>query len=124
VMTWRKAREKNFRVLVDTLSGAPWGRVFCPSSPGGAVPFACIILFDSAERREFVRRKLIQADIFPAVLWPLEHPAISVIDGEYVSASRRMLSIHCDMRYSTDDMARVADLLTCLGNGYGTVIRQ
>jgi hypothetical protein len=84
------------------------------------VPFSCIHLFDSAERREFVRLKLINANIFPAILWSLDKPAIPGIANEYKDASRRMLSLHCDMRYGAQDMIRIAENIRNFGQNFDT----
>jgi hypothetical protein len=121
ILAWRKAREKNHEAFAEALSGISWVHVITPSCSSRAVPFSCVLLFDSAERREIVRRKLIHVNIFPTILWPLERPAISGIGENHIAASRRMLSIHCDMRYSTQEMVRVADMLTRFGNEYRTV---
>lgn len=71
-------------------------------------PFAAILVFPDAGQRELVRRSLIDGRIYPSVLWPLERPVVSGIPVAHVELSRRMLSIHCDQRYTTDDMERVA----------------
>ena len=118
VIEWREARKRNHDVMRQALSPVKWLRVVSSSAGAGIVPFSCILLFDSPERREFVRTKLIDASIYPAILWSLEKPAVQGIPDEHKEASRRMLSIHCDMRYSTDDMELVAERIRYFGNGF------
>jgi len=119
VFEWREARKRNYKVLLEALSPLLWMQVIRTSVENNNVPFSCILRFDSAERREFIRLKLIQANIFPAILWPLEEPALQGISEEYVDASKRMLSLHCDMRYSVHDMYRVAEYIRNFGQEFG-----
>lgn len=114
MMEWRKTRKRNFEAFAEVFSSEPRAKLLFPSSSIDCVPFSCVILFDSAERRDFVRFRLIEANIYPAILWPLERPAISDGFQESIAASRRMLSVHCDMRYTVADMRRVADAMARL----------
>jgi hypothetical protein len=43
-----------------------------------------------------------------------------VVKVEQTNASTRMLSIHCDMRYSTHDMYHVADYVRNFGQEFDT----
>lgn len=70
-------------------------------------PYSLIFYFDSVEKRNNFRDYLIRNCIYPAILWPISN------DVKYKNAldfSKRMLSIHCDMRYSTqaiDEMCQI-----------------
>lgn len=109
---WRRARAANHAALVSRLAGLGWGRVLGPASRDG-VPFSCILVADSPELREQVRRHLVEARIYPAVLWPLERPVVAVGE-EARDLSRRMQSIPCDARYGTEDMQRIGDVLAAV----------
>ena len=115
VFEWRKARKRNHQALLEALLTLLRVQVIRSSIESDIVPFSFILLFKSAECREFVRLRLIRASIFPAIFWSLEEPAIQGIPEEYVEASKRMLSLHCDMRYSTHDMHRVAEYVRNFG---------
>ena len=115
---WREARKRNHETLRQVISSLKWVQVVCPRVMTSVVPFSCVLLFDSAERRESVRIKLIQSDIYPAILWSLQNPAIEGIPVEHTNASTRMLSIHCDMRYSERDMSYVANCIKGFGNEF------
>jgi hypothetical protein len=96
------------------LAPVSWAEVLAGDN-GGSCPFSGIVVCDTASRAEHIRRGLIARAVYPAVLWPLERPFSPAIPAEDRQLSARLLSIHCDMRYATDDMDRVADLIIELG---------
>jgi hypothetical protein len=106
---WRRARARNHAALRRHLEGLGWARVLLPARRG-AVPFSCVLELDSPARRERLRGALVAGRVYPAVLWPLEQPVLPV-GGESLSLSRRLLSLHCDARYGSPDLARVAALV-------------
>lgn len=109
IEAWRRARAVNHETLGDALAGLGWTRMLGPAVPEAA-PFSATLIMDSLERRELVRTRLMEARIYPAVLWSLETPVVSVSD-ESLRLSRRILSIACDARYGATDMARIAEAL-------------
>lgn len=106
----RKERSANFQVLSAAIEGAAGIEVLHPRG-SSACPFSTVLCFDSAERREFVRTRLIGACVYPAVLWQLDRPVLGPIPDEHLQFSQRMLSVHCDARYGEEDMCHVASLL-------------
>jgi hypothetical protein len=66
-----------------------------------------VLVFDDPAVRDRCRTSLIPERIYPAVLWPLEAPVIPLPE-DAVLLSRRILSLHCDFRYTAEDMLRVA----------------
>ena len=111
VGTWRAQRRENHRVLSSALGGISWVTVLQPQDAVDGCPFSGILLFDTGERQDYVRERLTASRVYPAILWPLESPVLPGIPPENVDFSRRMLSIHCDMRYDREDMLRVAELI-------------
>ncbi|WP_299675068.1 hypothetical protein [uncultured Tenacibaculum sp.] len=57
-----------------------------------------LLLFDSNTQRDFVRRKLIQSNIYPAILWPNQKTDIDI------NYQNRFLFLHLDYRYSEEDI--------------------
>ena len=110
---WARARRDNRRVLSEALAGTPWLSVLSPDDDE-ATGFSVVVVMDSRERRERVRRALIEQRIYPAVLWPLEDPVLPLAT-ESVELSRRILSLHCDYRYVAEDMRRVAEAVLRAG---------
>lgn len=105
VDAWRARRAANHAAFAEAIGGARGVQLVAPQS--GATPYTVTLVHDTPELRERVREKLIEARIYPAILWSLEHPAVS-ISPAMLDLSRRILSLHCDLRYSPADMERVA----------------
>jgi hypothetical protein len=99
---WRRARRRNLSAFRDAL-GRPDGASLV------ATPFAATLVFATPEARDRVREGLIAMHIYPAVLWPLDHPAVDDVPAVNRALASRILSIHCDQRYGQDDMRRVAE---------------
>lgn len=66
-------------------------------------PFSLILRFADKVSCSVVRSKLIENSIYPAILWP--------IPEEHKCDKRIYLSIHCDGRYSFDDMEIIATII-------------
>lgn len=98
---WRKARAANLEAFRGAL-GDPSGVTVLDA------PFAATLVFDEPGQRDRVRDALVAARIYPAILWPLEHPVVAGIPEPHVDLARRIFSIHCDYRYAPGDMIRVA----------------
>jgi hypothetical protein len=105
---WRQSRRDNRAVLVQALGTPKWAHVLEPACDSVAFSFSFVV--DTSERRERIRTRLIEANIFPVVHWPLEETVLPV-GAEARDISRRLLSIHCDGRYGAADMLRVAEVL-------------
>lgn len=116
--SWREKRRINHRCLFTNLSGLSWLSVLGEVCNEDICPFSVVLIFDTSERRNFVNERLIQSRIYPAILWPLEKPVIDGIPDRYVDLSRRMLSIHCDMRYDERDMIYVGKQIRKFGHEY------
>ena len=95
---WYKAKKRNWKVLSE-LSSINGITVVLPESEE-LTPFSCVVLFKDHSERERVRKELIEASIYPAVLWAVPDN----VDHEVSSISERMLSIHCDGRYNESEM--------------------
>lgn len=113
---WREKRRINHRCICNKLSGLPWLSVLGEENNEDSCPISAVLIFDTTERRNFVCEKLIQSRIYPAILWPLERPVINGTPERYVDLSRRILSIHCDMRYNESDMIYVGTQIRKFGN--------
>ncbi len=105
---WRRAREENLAAFRTALGDSP-GVSVTQGLGSGEPPFSILLSFDDPARRDRVRAALIAARIYPAILWDLSGaPVREGIRPEDRRRARTLLSVHCDARYATQDMARVA----------------
>ena len=98
ISNWYKFKRRNWDILrrLDSNKGI---EVFSPESKN-LNPFSFVLLFDKEEKRERVRKKMIESSIYPAVLWNIPDDANDMVRN----FSKRMLSIHCDGRYTEKDV--------------------
>lgn len=104
IRSWYNQKRENWELLQDIKKERV--QVIRPESIG-CYPFSLVLLFDSSEKRDRVRRELIEHQIYPAVLWNVP----DTVCEEAKSFSRRMLSIHCDGRYTADDIRQMKEVL-------------
>jgi hypothetical protein len=69
--------------------------------------FSLVLLLEGKERRDALRKDLIDKCVYPAILWKVPESA----SEESKRFSERMLSIHCDGRYNEEDIKQLADIL-------------
>ena len=101
IRDWYKWKRENWELLQDIKKDGV--RVLLPENRG-CYPFSLILVFTSVYDRDTVRKALIEKQIYPAILWSLPHcPA----DGELFKMSRGMLSIHCDARYTKEEILQM-----------------
>lgn len=98
IEAWNSSKKKNWEVLRDLFVSCNVD-VVCPENRE-LVPFSLIAVFETEEKRNDIRKKMIEESIYPAVLWNVpSHVSENVKDF-----SNRMLSIHCDGRYDENDI--------------------
>ncbi len=107
---WRNTRHTNHAWLATRMIENPGWLTLQPPVQVG-VPFAFIGTVPSRAIRDQVRQHLIEQSIYPAILWDLDLKTHSFTNAEAVHHAGRMLSIHCDGRYTEIDLARVGDAL-------------
>ena len=71
------------------------------------IPFSLILLFDSSTYRDRVLKKLIEHNVFPAILWRIP----TGNNEKAIDFGNRMLSIHCDARYTKQQMYELTDII-------------
>lgn len=101
---WYNQKRSNWELLKDIKKEGVL--VIAPESMS-CYPFSLVLLFDNPDERDRVRKDLIAHQIYPAVLWNVPDTA----SCEVKSFSRRMLSIHCDARYTADDIQQMKTII-------------
>jgi hypothetical protein len=99
VHEWRCQRLSNIDCLTTAVS-AIRGVTVLPST------FGVVVLLENHDQRERVRRWLLGARIYPAILWPMDNTDAVDADRDF---SQRMLFLHADFRWGQRDMQCVAD---------------
>lgn len=104
VSVWYSLKQRNWQELKDSLFGS-----FTLLEPENhnCTPFSFTILCESADYREELRKRLIDSSIYPAILWDVPSGSSSRVK----EVSSRMLSIHCDGRYSVDDIRQMGAMI-------------
>lgn len=104
IRKWYDKKRENWDLMKDIKKKSV--RVVIPESVG-SYPLSLVLLFDGSEERDRVRKALIDHQIYPAVLWDVPDTA----SNEAKSFSRSMLSVHCDGRYTADDIQHLKVLV-------------
>lgn len=100
---WIRLKKRNWSILSDLISLNNNIRLLIPQEKKD-VPFSFTLVFENQEQRDLARQNMIQTGIYPAILW--EIPDGNDIDS--INLGRRILSIHCDGRYSEEDIVELA----------------
>lgn len=104
IHNWYEKKRKNWELLCYIEKEGV--KVIYPGNMG-CYPFSLILLFDSQKERDRVRKEFIAHNIYPAVLWNIPSPN----DGNIFKFSKGMLSIHCDGRYTTEDIRDMKSII-------------
>lgn len=101
INSWYNQKKKNWKVLTSLLDV---GINYLSPMDDSCTPFSLVLKCENEEQREKVRMNLIKESVYPAVLWRVPEWC----SEEVKSMSGRLLSVHCDGRYTEDDMSVLA----------------
>ena len=102
---WQGAKRKNW-MLLKSLVSQDCCKAIVPENEF-CTAFSLILQMESKVQRDAIRKKLIEAFVYPAILWAVPESA-SKNSRDF---SEKMLSIHCDGRYTEGDVRKLADIL-------------
>ena len=105
VLSWYRTKRKNWELLRTIRKD---GVRILETENDSCYPFSLILVFDDLGERDRVRNALIEKQVYPAVLWSIP---LCPADFELFHFSRGMLSIHCDGRYSREDILRLRTII-------------
>jgi hypothetical protein len=108
---WQRRRWQNHQFLMSCLSGHPAFNLLPGPKLEMGSPFLVVAVFERGRWRDAVRRDLLAARIYPGIHWPLDRPAIEGIPVKHIDLSRRILTLHCDLRYKEPDLEKIASVL-------------
>lgn len=104
IVSWNKAKQRNWNLLYDLLGNSV--QVLQAERTDGSM-FSYVLLAECQKQRDVLRRRLIEHSVYPAILWHVPE----TVSKEVQDFSNRMLSIHCDGRYSEDDIRQLAGII-------------
>ena len=107
VDNWTSKRKTNWITAYNILSDK--FNILKPHNIDNSNPFSLIFICNSLEDRENLRSYLIKKSIFPAILWKV--PEDTIFDST-LDFSNRMLSVHCDARYTKNDIEQMCKTIT------------
>lgn len=102
---WLGAKRKNW-ALLNSLVNKERCKVLIAEHESCTM-FSLILLMENKARRDSLRKSLIENSVYPAILWNVTEKA----SESSIYFSERMLSIHCDGRYTEEDIRHLAILL-------------
>jgi len=105
VMSWYEGKKANWKWLKENIDS----NLFTVLEPEDSrcTPFSLTLLLKDETTRNNFRNYLIENNVFPAILWTVpDNVSTDVIDF-----SRKMLSIHCDSRYSGDAISALCQII-------------
>lgn len=112
VGSWREQRKANYELLVRLLRHCRQLSVMPQQPQGqGGCPFSAVLILETPERRNSLCAYLVSQAIYPAILWQVDRITAVSPSDDNLAFSQRMLSLHCDGRYSSSDMVKVATVV-------------
>lgn len=102
INAWQGAKRRNWELLRSLVNA----KCLLPEDDS-CTPFSFVVMADSRQERERLRKRLIERAVYPAVLWNVP----DTVSREVKDFSERMLSIHCDGRYTEDDIRQLAVII-------------
>ena len=96
----KQLRRENAAYIHENLKGMQFMYEFTDKS----VPLFVPVLFENKEQRDYVRKKLIEQQIYCPVHWP--QPKQILADYKVNDIVSRELSLICDQRYSINEIKR------------------
>lgn len=104
IYSWYRKKRENWEILSKIKKEGV--KILRPENYG-CYPFSLILVFDDFFDRQRVRKELIEKQVYPAVLWNVPESK----NEDVFLISRGMLSIHCDGRYSQDDILQLKSII-------------
>lgn len=101
---WQAVKKRNWSLLRSMLSDKV--ETLQPEDDSCTM-FSMIVLAETKEQRDLIRKKLIESSVYPAILWQVPKSSNEKVND----FSHRMLSIHCDGRYNEDDIKHLAEIV-------------
>ena len=104
INAWNNAKRENWKLLKSKLGNK--FDILIPEDESCTL-FSLVLKLKDKEERNNVRMQMIENQIYPAVLWNVPE----LLSDDIVEFSQTMISVHCDGRYTPDDIRILTDKL-------------
>ena len=101
---WYKNKIANWKVLSNMVEG--YIEYLQPENLAYNNPFSFMLKFNNKKQRDVIKNKLTKNHVYPAVLWNIPDE-----QKDAMELANRLLSIHCDARYTRQDMERLGRII-------------
>src|SRR5690606_5619157 len=99
----RKRRKENIQTLTHLLQNK--NNLLSLEVDTAIFPMGMVFVFESQNKRDIFRQHLIDHNVYPAILWPQQKTKNAK------DFSDRMLLVHCDLRYNSEDLQVIATII-------------
>ena len=103
VISWNEQKQKNWLLARRELKEF---ELIGKDDP--ITPFSIIILMRDKDTRDAMRAHLMSHAIYPAILWKIPSETSFKRSNNF---GERMLSIHCDARYTEQDIQHMCEII-------------
>lgn len=97
------AKRENYKILQEKLSDQ--FHLLNILTDTMETPLGFVLLMNNKEERDHFKSYLIGKSVYPAVLWPNQ------IEEDAIAFSDKFIFLHCDFRYTTEDMEYLITIL-------------
>lgn len=115
IRLWYEQKKNNWLLLSQNLNFNEAVKIFKADGENAEkTPFSLMLICADVVTRDLLRAELIKNNIYPAILWDVPN----VFHNEARMLSKTLLSVHCDGRYSSDEIEvlirKINGILRCL----------
>lgn len=111
VSSWYHDKKLNWITIASSFASSSSPKIFgydtFMQDSNSITPFSLVLLFKNLSCRNTFRADLISKEVYPAILWNLPFNT----DKDAFDFSQRMLSVHCDGRYTIQDMNELGKII-------------
>jgi len=107
----RQRKNQNRDILIAKINNLKTFQILQPDQTPNCCPFSVILYFNTTRIRKIFFDSFVGNKIYPAILWPVKEELNNNLPASNINFSEKMLSLHCDFRYSSEDMNRIAEII-------------
>lgn len=103
---WNRRKKENWNILCEKIMTGS-DSIFLRPEKESEIPFSLIMLFRTSTLRDTALKRMIAYNVYPAVLWRIPPGN----DHRSIDFGERILSIHCDARYTQEQIKDLVEIV-------------